>query len=60
MKQVKQQRQVTETIVREMPKLIRNDTRNHQTRIEWKNRYYRKYKKAEGMIHSGEWVIVNE
>ena len=54
-----QQRQVTETIVREMPKINRNDTVTIKHVLSGKTDTM-KYKKAEGMIHSGEWVIVNE
>jgi preprotein translocase subunit SecA len=54
-----QQRQVTETIVREMPKINRNDTVTIKHIMSGKTDSM-KYKKAESMINSGEWVIVNE
>ncbi len=54
-----QLRQVTETIVREMPKINRNDTVTIKHIMSGK-RESMKYKKAESMINSGEWVIVNE
>ena len=54
-----QQRQVTETIVREMPKINRNDTVTIKHIMSGKSESM-KYKKAESMINSGEWVIVNE
>ena len=54
-----QQRQVTETIVREMPKINRNDNVTIKHVLSGKTETM-KYKKAENMIHSGEWVIVNE
>ena len=54
-----QQRQVTETIVREMPKINRNDSVTIKHVMSGKTDTM-KYKKAEGMINSGEWVIVNE
>ena len=54
-----QQRQVTETIVREMPKINRNDNVTIKHIMSGKTESM-KYKKAESMINSGEWVIVNE
>ena len=54
-----QQRQVTETIVREMPKINRNDTVTVQQIATGKTESM-KYKKAESMLASGEWVLVNE
>ena len=54
-----QQRQVTETIVREMPKINRNDTVTVKHVMSGKTETM-KYKKAESMIASGEWVLVNE
>ena len=54
-----QQRQVTETIVREMPKINRNDNVTIKHVMSGKTETM-KYKKAESMINSGEWVIVNE
>jgi preprotein translocase subunit SecA len=54
-----QQRQVTETIVRDMPKINRNDT---VTVKNVKNGTIEtmKYKKAESLLTTGEWVLVNE
>lgn len=54
-----QQRQITETIVREMPKINRNDTVTIKHVLSGKSESM-KFKKAESMISSGEWVIVNE
>ena len=54
-----QQRQVTETIVREMPKINRNDSVTIKHVMSGKSETM-KFKKAESMINSGEWVIVNE
>ncbi len=54
-----QQRQVTETIVREMPKINRNDNVTIKHIMSGKTETM-KYKKAETMLNSGEWVIVNE
>lgn len=54
-----QQRQVTETIVREMPKINRTKTVTIKHVLSGKTDTL-KYKKAEGMINSGEWVIVND
>ncbi|MFT3795628.1 preprotein translocase subunit SecA [Flavobacterium sp.] len=54
-----QQRQVTETIVREMPKINRNDNVTIKHVMSGKTETM-KYKKAESMINSGEWVIVQD
>ena len=54
-----QQRQVTETIVREMPKINRNDNVTIKHVMSGKTETM-KYKKAENQINSGEWVLVNE
>ncbi len=54
-----QQKQVTETIVREMPKINRNDNVTIKHVMSGKTESM-KYKKAESMIASGEWVLVNE
>ncbi|RZJ29131.1 MAG: preprotein translocase subunit SecA, partial [Flavobacterium sp.] len=54
-----QQRQVTETIVREMPKINRNDNVTIKHVISGKTETM-KYKKAESMLSSGEWVVVQE
>ncbi len=51
--------QVTETIVRETPKINRNDTVTIKHVMSGKTETT-KYKKAEGMIATGEWVIVHE
>jgi preprotein translocase subunit SecA len=54
-----QQRQVTETIVRDMPKINRNDTITIQEVATGKTETM-KYKKAESLVSSGQWVIVND
>lgn len=54
-----QPRQVTETIVREMPKINRNDNVTIKHVLSGKTETM-KFKKAETMLVSGEWVIVNE
>ncbi|SCX78516.1 preprotein translocase subunit SecA [Flavobacterium caeni] len=54
-----QQRQVTETIVREMPKINRNDNVTIKHVMSGKTETM-KYKKAESMLASGQWVIVHE
>ncbi len=54
-----QQRQITETIVREMPKINRNDTVTIKNVLSGKSETM-KFKKAESMLSSGEWVIVND
>ncbi len=53
-----QQRQVTETIVRDMPKINRNDTVTIQNVANGQTQEM-KFKKAESLIASGQWVIVN-
>jgi preprotein translocase subunit SecA len=53
-----QQRQVTETIVREMPKINRNDTVKIQ-QVSSGTIEEMKFKKAESLLASGEWVLVN-
>ncbi len=53
-----QQRQVTETIVREMPKINRNDTVTIQNVANGQTQEM-KFKKAESVIANGTWVIVN-
>jgi preprotein translocase subunit SecA len=50
---------VTETITRETPKINRNDTVTIKHVMSGKSETM-KFKKAESMIASGEWVIVNE
>ncbi len=54
-----QQRQVTETIVRDMPKINRNDNVTIQNVANGQTQEM-KYKKAESLIASGQWVIVNQ
>jgi len=51
--------QRTETVVREMPKINRNDTVTIKHVLSGKTESM-KYKKAESMLASGEWVLVNE
>ena len=53
-----QQRQVTETIVRDMPKINRNDNVTIQNVANGQTQEM-KFKKAESLIASGQWVIVN-
>ena len=50
-------RQVTETIVREMPKINRNDNVTIKHVMTGKTETM-KYKTAEGLLASGEWVVV--
>ncbi|KIX19914.1 preprotein translocase subunit SecA [Flavobacterium sp. 316] len=57
--QVQNRPQVTETIVRETPKINRNDTVTIKHVMSGKSETM-KFKKAESMIASGEWVLVNE
>lgn len=52
-----QQRQVTETIVRDMPKINRNDNVTIQNVANGQIQEM-KYKKAESLIASGQWVVV--
>jgi preprotein translocase subunit SecA len=54
-----EQRQVTETIVRDMPKINRNDNVTIKEVATGKTETM-KYKKAEGLLTTGEWVIVSE
>lgn len=54
-----QQRQVTETIVREMPKINRNDNVTVKHVMSGKTETM-KFKKAESLLAGGEWVLVNE
>jgi len=54
-----QRPQVTETIVRDMPKINRNDNVTVKHVMSGKTETM-KYKKAESLLASGEWVIVNE
>jgi preprotein translocase subunit SecA len=52
-----QQRQVTETIVRDQPKINRNDTVKIQNVANGQTEEM-KYKKAETLIANGSWVLV--
>lgn len=54
-----QRPQVTETITREMPKINRNDTVTIKHVMSGKSETM-KYKKAETLLASAEWVLVNE
>jgi preprotein translocase subunit SecA len=51
-----QQRQVTETIVRDQPKINRNDTVTIKNVMNGKTETM-KFKKAESLLTSGEWVL---
>ncbi|MCK8143119.1 preprotein translocase subunit SecA [Flavobacterium sp. I-SCBP12n] len=53
-----QPRQVTETITRDMPKINRNDNVTVQNVANGQIQEM-KYKKAESLIASGQWVLVN-
>ncbi|RAR46569.1 preprotein translocase subunit SecA [Flavobacterium lacus] len=53
-----QRQPITETIVRETPKINRNDTVTVKHVMSGKTESM-KYKKAESMIASGEWVLVH-
>jgi preprotein translocase subunit SecA len=55
--QTQQRPQVTETIVRETPKINRNDTVTIKHVMSGKTETM-KYKKAEGMLATGEWVLI--
>lgn len=52
-----QQQQVTETIVRDAPKLNRNDQVTIKNIMSGETQSM-KYKKAEPLLHSGQWVVV--
>ncbi len=52
------QQQVTETIVRETPKINRNDTVTIKHVMSGKSETM-KFKKAESMLASGEWILVD-
>ena len=54
-----QQRQVTETITRDAPKINRNDTITIKHVRSGKTETM-KYKKAESLLQNGEWIIANE
>ena len=51
--------QVTETITREMPKINRNDSVTIKHVMSGKSETM-KFKKAESMLSSGEWILVTE
>ncbi|MEM8522846.1 preprotein translocase subunit SecA [Flavobacterium sp. PL12] len=53
-----QARQITETITRDMPKINRNDNVTVQNVANGQIQEM-KYKKAESLIASGQWVLVN-
>ncbi|MCL9808381.1 preprotein translocase subunit SecA [Flavobacterium luminosum] len=53
------QQQVTETIVRDQPKINRNDNVTIKHILSGKTETM-KYKKAEALLASGEWVLVQE
>ena len=57
--QAQQQQPVTETIVRDAPKINRNDNVTIKHVMTGKSETM-KFKKAESLLASGEWVIVNE
>jgi preprotein translocase subunit SecA len=54
--QMQQKPSVTETIVREMPKINRNDTVTIKHVMSGKTETM-KYKKAESMLNTGEWIL---
>jgi preprotein translocase subunit SecA len=54
-----QQRQVTETITRDAPKINRNDNVTIKHVMSGKTESM-KFKKAESMLASGEWILVQE
>ena len=53
-----QQRQITETIVRDQPKINRNDTVTIQNVANGQTQEM-KYKKAESLIANGTWVLIH-
>lgn len=57
--QAQQRPQVTETIVRDQPKINRNDNVTIKHVMSGKTETM-KYKKAESLLANGEWVLVNE
>ena len=57
--QTQEQPQVTKTIVRETPKINRNDVVTIKHVLSGKSETM-KFKKAEPMLATGEWVIVND
>jgi preprotein translocase subunit SecA len=52
-----EERTITETIVRDTPKINRNDTVTIKHIVSGKSETM-KYKKAENLLKSGEWVVV--
>ena len=54
-----QQQQVTETIVRQQPKIGRNDRVTIKNVLSGENKTV-KYKQAEPLIAKGQWVIIEE
>jgi preprotein translocase subunit SecA len=54
-----QQQQVTETIVRDRPKIGRNDRVTIKHVMSGENRTL-KYKQAEPLIVKGDWVLVED
>src|SRR5690606_19264018 len=54
-----QRPQVTETIVRETPKINRNDTATIKHIMSGKTETM-KFKKAEIMLKTGEWVLIQD
>ena len=57
--QTQQRPQVTETIVREQPKIGRNDRVTIKHVMSGENKTL-KYKQAIPLIEKGEWVLINE
>jgi len=57
--QTQQRPQVTETIVRETPKINRNDTVTIKQVMSGKTATM-KFKKAESLLASGEWILVHD
>jgi len=53
------QRQTVETITRELPKIGRNDQVNIKNNVTGENKTI-KYKQAEPLIRSGQWVLVGK
>jgi preprotein translocase subunit SecA len=53
------QRQTVETITRELPKIGRNDQVNIKNTVTGENKTI-KYKQAEPLIRSGQWVLVGK
>ena len=56
--QTQQKQQVTETIVREQPKIGRNEKVTIKHVMSGENRTL-KYKQAIPLIEKGEWVLIN-